>query len=179
MFYIPRVRVYRAAAVTSQEMASDTIISLPAEIIVYILEDRQLGFSDVINFSSTCKHLYKIVRNNNNNKLWERKFFQRYVYFAWKGERVAFKSKKSWAITRRTVDIQSVVTSFYPACREIPANTVVKQVASLFHVYIVGLFNARRRLLFLFDIRALFQEASVVDAFCYLISWREILIAMF
>ena len=75
-FYIPRVRVYRTAAVTFQEMASDTIISLPAEIIVYILEGRQLGFSDVINFSSTCKHLYKIVRNNN--KLWERKFFQRW-----------------------------------------------------------------------------------------------------
>ena len=67
--------MYCSAAVRYQEMASDTIISLPAEIIVYILEGRELGFSDVINFSSTCKHLYKIVRNNN--KLWERKFFQR------------------------------------------------------------------------------------------------------
>ena len=45
---------------------------------------------------------------------------------------------------------------------------MVKQVAFLFHVYIVDLVNARRRLLFLFEIQALFQEASVADAFCYL-----------
>lgn len=57
-------------------MASDAIISLPGEIIVYILEDKLLDFSDVINFSSTCKSLYKIV--NENNKLWKTKFFQRW-----------------------------------------------------------------------------------------------------
>lgn len=58
-------------------MASDAIISLPGEIIVYILEDKLIDFSDVINFSSTCKSLYKIV--NENNKLWKTKFFQRYL----------------------------------------------------------------------------------------------------
>lgn len=57
-----------------REMASDAIILLPEEIIVYILEDKRLSFLDVVNFSSTCKNMYKLV--NNDNKLWKTKFFQ-------------------------------------------------------------------------------------------------------
>ncbi|XP_076626553.1 F-box only protein 21 [Colletes latitarsis] len=57
-------------------MASDAIILLPGEIIICILEDKQLDFLDVINFSSTCRNLYKIV--NDNNQLWKKKFFQRW-----------------------------------------------------------------------------------------------------
>lgn len=59
-------------------MASDAIISLPEEMIVCILEDNRLGFSDVVNFGLTCKNLYKIV--NDNNQVWKTKFFQRYIY---------------------------------------------------------------------------------------------------
>ncbi|KOC67221.1 F-box only protein 21 [Habropoda laboriosa] len=57
-------------------MASDAIILLPEEIIVCILEVKRLGFLDVVNFSLSCKNLYKLV--NNNNKLWKTKFFQRW-----------------------------------------------------------------------------------------------------
>ncbi|XP_076232627.1 F-box only protein 21 isoform X2 [Calliopsis andreniformis] len=57
-------------------MASDTVVSLPEEVIVYILEDSRLGFWDVNNFGSTCKHLYKIVRDSN--KLWRTKLYQRW-----------------------------------------------------------------------------------------------------
>ncbi|XP_017752316.1 PREDICTED: F-box only protein 21-like [Eufriesea mexicana] len=59
-------------------MASDAIILLPAEIIVCILEDKSLDFSDVANFSLTCRSLYKIV--NESNKLWKIKFFQRWPH---------------------------------------------------------------------------------------------------
>lgn len=57
-------------------MASDVMTSLPEEIVVYILEDKQLNFLDMINFSLSCKHFYKIV--NDSNKLWKNKFFQRW-----------------------------------------------------------------------------------------------------
>ncbi|XP_031849665.1 F-box only protein 21 isoform X2 [Nomia melanderi] len=57
-------------------MSNYTINSLPSEIIVRILEDKQLGFSDVINLSFTCKNLHKII--DNDNELWKRKFFQRW-----------------------------------------------------------------------------------------------------
>ncbi|XP_076756126.1 F-box only protein 21 [Xylocopa sonorina] len=59
-------------------MASDTIISLPSEVIVHILEDKRLELSDVINFGSTCKTLRAVV--NENNKLWKTKFFQRWPF---------------------------------------------------------------------------------------------------
>lgn len=59
-------------------MSSDALIVLPAEVIVYILEDKGLGFSDVIHFSSTCRSMYKIV--HGNNKLWKTKFFQRWPH---------------------------------------------------------------------------------------------------
>lgn len=58
-------------------MASDAIIVLPGEIIVYILEDKRLSLADVVHFSLACKSLYKIV--NGSNKLWKTKFFQRYI----------------------------------------------------------------------------------------------------
>nr|XP_033326790.1 F-box only protein 21-like isoform X1 [Megalopta genalis] len=57
-------------------MSSDTMNSLPSEIIVRILEDEQLGFSDVINLGSTCKNLHKII--DNDNILWRTKCFQRW-----------------------------------------------------------------------------------------------------
>ncbi|XP_053988086.1 F-box only protein 21-like isoform X2 [Hylaeus anthracinus] len=57
-------------------MAKVTINLLPADIIICILEDRLLGFLDVVNFSSTCKSLYRNV--NNNNQIWRTKFFQRW-----------------------------------------------------------------------------------------------------
>ncbi|KAK9301059.1 hypothetical protein QLX08_006403 [Tetragonisca angustula] len=57
-------------------MASDTIIVLPGEIIVYILEDKRLSLADIVHFSLTCKSLYKIV--NGSNKLWKTKFFKRW-----------------------------------------------------------------------------------------------------
>lgn len=59
-------------------MSSDAIIALPGEVILYILEDKRLSFSDVVHFSSTCRSLYKIV--NENNKLWKTKFFQRWPH---------------------------------------------------------------------------------------------------
>ncbi|XP_068970232.1 F-box only protein 21-like [Bombus flavifrons] len=59
-------------------MSSDAIIVLPGEVIVYILEDKRLSFSDVVHFSSTCRSLYKIV--NENNRLWKTKFFQRWPH---------------------------------------------------------------------------------------------------
>ncbi|CAL7947557.1 unnamed protein product [Xylocopa violacea] len=59
-------------------MASNAIISLPSEVIMYILENKQLELSDVINFSSTCKTLRAIV--NESNKLWKTKFFQRWPF---------------------------------------------------------------------------------------------------
>ncbi|XP_078045248.1 F-box only protein 21 [Augochlora pura] len=57
-------------------MSSDTMNSLPSEIIVRILEDEQLGFLDVINLGSTCKNLHKII--DNDNILWRTKCFQRW-----------------------------------------------------------------------------------------------------
>ncbi|KAK1133940.1 hypothetical protein K0M31_011727 [Melipona bicolor] len=57
-------------------MASDTIIVLPGEIIVYILEDKRLSLADIVHFSLACKSLYKIV--NESNKLWKTKFFKRW-----------------------------------------------------------------------------------------------------
>ncbi|XP_017882457.1 F-box only protein 21-like [Ceratina calcarata] len=57
-------------------MASDAIILLPWEIIVHILEDTQLGFTDVINFGSTCTTFNKIINSSNN--LWRAKFFQKW-----------------------------------------------------------------------------------------------------
>ncbi|XP_043512452.1 F-box only protein 21-like [Frieseomelitta varia] len=57
-------------------MASDTIIVLPGEIIVYILEDKRLSLADIVHFGLTCKSLYKIV--NGSNKLWKTKFFKRW-----------------------------------------------------------------------------------------------------
>lgn len=58
-------------------MSSDAIIVLPGEVIVHILEDERLSFSDIVHFSLSCRSLYKIV--NENNKLWKTKFFQRYI----------------------------------------------------------------------------------------------------
>ncbi|XP_076290805.1 F-box only protein 21 [Lasioglossum baleicum] len=57
-------------------MTSDIVDLLPSEIIVRILEDKQLGFSDVINLASTCKSLHKII--DNDNILWRTKYFQRW-----------------------------------------------------------------------------------------------------
>lgn len=53
--------------------------SLPSEIIVRILEEKQLNFSDVINFSYTCENLYRII--HDDTELWKRKFFQRYKVY--------------------------------------------------------------------------------------------------
>ncbi|KAI4488773.1 hypothetical protein M0802_011283 [Mischocyttarus mexicanus] len=56
-------------------MAADIITQLPEEIIEYILEDESITFLDIIRFSSTCKHLYLTVKNN---QLWRVKYFQRW-----------------------------------------------------------------------------------------------------
>lgn len=45
-------------------------------MLEYILECNHLEIADLVRCSLTCKHLYKII--TNNNKLWRHKFFQRW-----------------------------------------------------------------------------------------------------
>ncbi|XP_034947357.1 F-box only protein 21-like [Chelonus insularis] len=62
-------------------MATDfSITCLFSETIEYILQNDCLEFSDVLNFSLTCKYFYKAVMTNN--ALWKRKFFQRWPHLS-------------------------------------------------------------------------------------------------
>lgn len=60
-------------------MAADVLITvdlLPWEVIECILENDNLEIWDLFNFGLTCKYLFKAVIGSN--KIWRRKFFQRY-----------------------------------------------------------------------------------------------------
>ncbi|KAK0090464.1 hypothetical protein PV325_000128 [Microctonus aethiopoides] len=60
-------------------MAADVLITfLPCEIIEYMLENDNLEISDILNFRLTCKYLNQAVITSN--KLWRRKFFQRWPH---------------------------------------------------------------------------------------------------
>jgi len=53
-----------------------TITSLPDEVIVIILENNNISIEDIVNFSATCKQFRQI----EDNKLWETKYYQRYLF---------------------------------------------------------------------------------------------------
>ena len=121
-------------------MASNAITSFPEEIIVYILEDKRLNFCDVVNFSSTCKHLYKIV--NDSNKLWKTKFFQRWPLLkeayqtnqrlenqmlVWKEE-----IKASLSTRRKLIDHLSMMSSKHFRKQEL-SDVEFKEYNPLFH----------------------------------------------
>ncbi|XP_015440165.1 PREDICTED: F-box only protein 21-like [Dufourea novaeangliae] len=122
-------------------MANDAMNSLPSEIVVCILEDKRLGFFDVINLGSTCRNLHRIV--NNNNKLWRTKFFQRWpmlkeVYqmkknpeglpVNWKEE-----AKISLNIRMRLLYQLSLMSNKHYKKQELP-NTVFKEFDPLFRL---------------------------------------------
>lgn len=58
--------------------AKPEIVNLPREIIEIILQDKQISIEDVQNFGSSCKR-FNIFTSDRSNKLWQRKFFQRFV----------------------------------------------------------------------------------------------------
>ncbi|CAL1682014.1 unnamed protein product [Lasius platythorax] len=51
-----------------------TITLLPDEVILLILENESISMEDLMSFASTCKRFQSITQNN---KLWEKKFYQR------------------------------------------------------------------------------------------------------
>lgn len=53
------------------------ITQLPDEIIVFILENKNIAIKDVINFKSTCERLQCITLDNC---FWKKKICQRYFY---------------------------------------------------------------------------------------------------
>lgn len=62
---------------TNVKMAANvTITFLPQEIISLFLEYENIEIRDVINFSQSCTHFNSSVKSDN--KLWKKKFFQRY-----------------------------------------------------------------------------------------------------
>src|SRR5436190_23502902 len=55
-----------------------TIISLPVEVIVLILENECISMEDVVSFICTCKNFQQELLHNR--LFWEKKFYQRYFF---------------------------------------------------------------------------------------------------
>ncbi|XP_023288869.1 F-box only protein 21 [Orussus abietinus] len=88
-------------------MVADVQITfLPNEVIEYILEDKSINISDVLNFSLTCKQFHRII--SSSNKLWRIKFFQRWPHIK---EAYEVEEKQGWKVQSWVQEIQSSVQS--------------------------------------------------------------------
>jgi len=53
------------------------ITDLPEEVILLILEDKNIGTEDIVNFKATCNRFQQITLNRI---FWRRKYWKRYFF---------------------------------------------------------------------------------------------------
>lgn len=53
------------------------ITNLPDEVIMQILQDKNVKVKDIVSFQATCYRLQRITLSNN---FWKKKYYKRYIF---------------------------------------------------------------------------------------------------